>query len=222
MLPTSVLIELIAFVCSLYFLRKSKVGYWRAFLWFIGIVLAVEIAGWTMAVVLGQSNHWLYNIELIGEALFFWWVIKKVFLSLSMRSQRWIDIALVVFLTVYVWETRTNRFKFYNENASLVESILLVIAAGTYYFLLLKQPAYENLYHHGEFWIITGIFFFYFGSTTADLFFEELMNINIVEKIPLRYFIFTLLNIILYGCWVYAFKCRYRQTISSGSLSPLL
>jgi hypothetical protein len=68
---------------------------------------------------------------------------------------------------------------------------------------------------HPPFWIVTGLFFFNFGSIACNLFFDYLMVKIPKEYIPINYIIFTVLNFILYGCWSYAFICRYRQMISS-------
>jgi hypothetical protein len=180
----------------------------------MAFIVIVEGTGWCMGALFKIKNHWLYNIELIVEFYFFTWLFREIYRP-GQKIKHILSITLLTFTSVFVVECVQTKFVNYNDKSSLVASVFLIVYCGVYYYMLLRQTKHENLIKHPEFWLVSGVFFFYFASTAVTVFFEELMFINIAKGIPLRYIIFTGLNAILYGSWCYAFRCRYLQTILS-------
>ncbi len=214
MFPTSLLIEIICLVYAVLYLRHPKVGYWRMFIPFMIFIAITEGAGWSMGALFKIKNHWLYNIEQLGEIYFFTWMFREVFRPCQ-RIRYILGIVFVTLILVFAVESVKTKIIDYNSQSNLVFSVYLIVCCGVFYYMLLSQVKYENLMKHPEFWLVSGVFVFYFSSTAVTVFFEELLAINLSIGIPLRYFIFTGLNAILYGCWCYAFRCRQRQIIQS-------
>jgi hypothetical protein len=212
MVPVNVFIELLCFIGAFFYLKKEKEQHWYAFVWFMLFITLLELAGWAMRYLLTMNNHWLYNIHMVVEVFFVAWILHRFFKSM-VDSKPWILTGLVVFVISYTIESIARGFVKYNEFTASLTAVLFVIAAGCYFYCLLKSEEYVELLRHPPFWIITGIFLFYFGSTAANIFFEELKQLNLVYHIPLRYFIFPVLNAMLYGCWIYGFRCKYLQNI---------
>jgi len=213
MFPTTLLIEFVCLLFAIRYLKKDQ-SFWRSFIWFMFFITLIDGTGWAMATLYKQNNHWLYNIQLPVEVIYTGWIIHKIFASL-INSKPWFFTGLAVFLLAYIIEGIYKSYSAYAAFSSSLASVLFFVSSGCYFYLLLKQEEHIDLLKHPPFWVMAGIFFFYFSSTAVNVFFEELMKINIVKGIPLRFYIFTLLNAILYGCWINAFRCRYQQTRSS-------
>ena len=214
MVPITLIEEIICLAFSILWLSNKKAGYWQAYIWFMLATVIIETLGWLLSVYYPrQRNHWLYNIEMVIEVLFISWIFYRILQPLF-NSKPWIVSGLAAFFISFLIEGIPNRFVRYNSLTDSLAAVLFVIASGAYFSFLLKQEDYINLFRHPEFWVIAGMFFFYFGSTAANLLFQELMSYNIAKGVSIRFIIFPILNAILYGCWSYAFLCRYRRTIS--------
>jgi hypothetical protein len=210
--PSSLLIELACLVAAVLWTGKEKAWPWKGFVPFMLFICLVEGTGWIMS-VLRIFNHWVYNIELPVE-FFFTGAVLYSFLSAQRRVKGWWLAAAALFSIVFVAELLHNRFVAYTDMADELAAILFILASGVYFYFLLRSPDYVDLKTSPAFWIVAGIFLFYFGATAVTVFFDQLMSINLLQGIPLRYLIFTVLNAILYGCWAYGLRCRYLQQIS--------
>jgi uncharacterized membrane protein YfcA len=213
--PITVVEEIVCLSFSVVYLKNRKAGWWRNFIWFMLVTVLIEIAGWILSLYFPRKyNHWLYNIEMIIEVLFVTWVFYKILQPLF-NSKPWLIAGLAVLFISYGVECVSRKFLTYNAFTDDLAAVFFVIASGAYFYFLLKSEEYVKLLEHPQFWVVAGIFFFYFGSTAVNLFFDDLMNVNIVRGFPVRLIIFPVVNAILYGCWSYSFRCRYLQTISS-------
>lgn len=208
------MIELICFNVALYFLKKDKAMPWRVFPWFILTVALLDGTGWALDYIFKVSNQWLYNITLVIFVLFITWLFYHIYRSLF-NSGPVLTALLAAFFITFTIESFDKALARFNNVTFMITGAIFVIASCAYYYLLLKSDKIVMLLKHPEFWLVTGIFLFYFGNTTPVIFFKEIMGYEVVHGVPLWELIFPVLNLILYGCWAYAFRCRYRQTISS-------
>ena len=120
-----------------------------------------------------------------------------------------ISISLLLFSGVYIYEIITNGFLKYVYPAYILLSVQFVIFSLYYYYLQLKSDEYIILKHSSEFWWVAGTLLFYFANTTCDIFDDDLKSVMIAPLHQhLTYFIYKILNIILYGFWSYSFICR--------------
>lgn len=215
MFPSTALIELICFIFAVIYLSNDKDSFWRHLIWFMLAITLLDGAGWSMAVLLHKKNHWIYNIELPLEVLFIVWLFSNI-LKTYFKTRVWAVIVVSLFFILYTRDIINSGFNEYADFTDTIAALIFVIASGIFYFYLLKEERYVELFKYPPFWLVTGMFLFYFGSTALNVFFDELMQLNVAKGIPLRYIIFTILNGILYGCWIYAFKCTYQQNILSS------
>jgi len=209
--PYTVIIEIVCLFFAITYLKKEK-GYWNGIMWFMLFTVITEMAGYCMRVILHYNNHWLYNFYLLAEASFMSWLLYKISIF---NSKPLVITGLAVFVICYLYESIHSDFTEYSSVSNSILCIYLTIVCCLYYYFLLKRDEYINVVKYAPFWIITGCFFFYFGRIGCNFFFEYLVAICNKYGVPVRYIIFIILNFILYGCWSYAFICRYRHTISS-------
>lgn len=210
------IIELIAFIITIYCLRKS-VDWYYYFIWFMLVVVVTENAGFYIYFHLHQLNHWLYNLYLPIEALFKFWIVYKI-CTPHFNSKPAVYTGVSIFTIVYLIESIQSGFTAYSSISNNVLSIWLIVMCLIYFYYLISHET-ENLsiYQHAPFWIMAGLFFFYFVSTASNLFFDYLIEINKKSYKPIRYSIFLILDFILYASWSYAFICKhkYKEAISS-------
>jgi hypothetical protein len=210
-----VILAFLSWIASIAFLTKTHTGYLRSMIWFLGLTTAAEFTGYLVYFQLHQkNNYWVFNTFLPIEVFFLGWLFTKI-LSSYCSCKPWILAGLTIFAAIYFYESFQSNFLGMSMNAKNFASIYLILLCLSYYYYLLKRDEYILLKTHAEFWIVTGCFFFYFGSITCDFFFDHLLSINAVTIKPVRYIIFIVLNFILYSSWSYSFLCKYRQTISS-------
>lgn len=197
------------FVCLLFsfiFLFNDKEKIWRMQILYLLIIVVVEVVGIYLRNVIQTSNTGLYNFFILIEfslvSLTFFYIYRPFQIKV-----KWIFIWLSVFLTIYITELFKNNFKSFVSTTATVISIVFVFFSLYYFYLKLNNNTYERLTFSAPFWWVTGTLFFYFGSTTCNLFFDYLIQ----SKSLIRYTIFSILNIILYTFWSYAFLCRYLQ-----------
>jgi hypothetical protein len=209
-------IELICFIISLFCLTNKRVGWYKHFLWFLLLTVIVENVGYFTYFYFNiKNNHWIYNTYLPILTFFIGWVLFKVGQP-HFNSKALVLSGLVVFTISYLIESIKSHFTEYSAIASILFSICTIIICFIYYFRLLNDETNITISTHEPFWIISGIFIYYFVSTSANFFFKYLIEINKIKLVPIRYSIFLFLNLALYGTWAYAFICKQKKTISSS------
>jgi len=211
------IIVILCFLCwlsALFFYRKEKGGYSLSMVWFMGLTTVVELTGYLVYFQFHQkNNYWVFNSFLPIETFFLAWLLHKI-VKPYFNSRPWIILGLATFSVIYFYESIQHGFLGMSMSAKKFASIFIILLCLCYYYFLLKKEEYVPLKTHPPFWLVTGCFFFYFGSICCDFFFEYLKTVNSISIKPVRYIIFIVLNFLLYSCWSYSFLCRYRQTIS--------
>lgn len=214
MYPFALSIEIVCFTLAILFLKNGKVGHWKYFIIYMAITVAAETAGWLIMLQGRGSNQWVYNIFAPIQACFLYWMFYRVYPK-QFKSGIFLMTCALIFFAVYAYECFTHPFTVFNNYSWILFSFSMIVACGLYYYFLMTDESYTDLGKHPPFWFVTGIFIYFFSSSVCTLFFSQLVRINITDNISLRYLLFILFNLILYGCWSYAFLCRYKLTRSS-------
>lgn len=203
--------EFVCLIASLFFLAKDKSSAWRLLIFYMLLNCGTEVAGIYMRVGLHLHNYPVYNLSLLAECgtvTFFFYYLFKAYKNVFPYLTTW----LVIFMAMYITELIINhmgQFLFYTAS---VMSIVFVLAALYFYYLMLMDEKYMRLSTYAPFWWVNGTLFFYFGSTACNIFFNYLIkDTHILFGSSIRYVVYSILNIILYSFWSYAFICRYLQ-----------
>lgn len=203
--------ELICFLAAVLFLSKDKEPAWKLFIGYLALTCITEMAGIYLRRVVHAPNAWIYNVFILAECgvntYFFYYLaraskyVKKIFL-----------VWIFLFTATYFTELGYHHFNMFVANTATVMAVAFTLASVYYYYLLLVSPAHVDLKTHAPFWWVNGTIFFYFGSTATNLFFDYLIHYRAPEfGRSVYYILLTILNILLYCCWLYAFFCRWLQ-----------
>lgn len=203
--------EFICFLVALIFLFRDKSATWRLFIIYLLITVCVETAGLIIRKVFWLPNMRLYNVALLVECGFISYFFYTLFKPYG-YGIKWLYGWLAVFAVVYTGEILYNHFADFVTVSAELMSVVFVLACVWFYYLKLTDERYEPLLSSGEFWFVSGALFFYFGSTSCNVFFDYLKTNEIsAYNSSVRYVIFKVLNVILYSFWSISSVCRYLQ-----------
>ena len=204
-LSFAVYLEIICFAIALLCLLKVKDNIWRGMIIYLFITCVAEVAGF----ILKKSHHhnqWIYNISLIGE-IFFNSILFGSILKPYLKARPLIIGGLAIIFAVYIFDLVDHGFFVFNDLTVTVMSVIFVVYGFSYFYFLIKEEFYKDLFRDAAFWWVTGSLFYYFGSTAANLFRGFLSKIQF-SGLHVSYIIPLVLSVLLYGCWIYSFICK--------------
>ncbi|MGN8056979.1 hypothetical protein ACTJKN_11930 [Pedobacter sp. 22163] len=199
--------EVICFIAAIAIIWKDKHAFGKVITCYLGIALVTEEAAAYLA-MRGIHNLWLFNIYIAFEisAILYglYYCIKKY-----TKPKSIFIIGLGIIALTYIFFLTTKPFTDLNTITISVMSVIFTFYCLYYYYLLLKDENFIEIKTHPEFWWVTGVLFYYFGSTTANIF-DGLFTVKFMG-FALKFLIYILLNLILYSFWLYSFICRMKQ-----------
>lgn len=210
--PTTIA-EFAALLAALFFLVTKKAGYWRLFAMYAAVLLLAEFAGFYMRTVLVQSNNLVYNVLMLLQAAFFLYLLYRF--HESAQWKKYIVLAAIAFVLLYVSESVAQEFAAYNKYSRQFMALLIVLFSCTFFFTLLKNDQVKSPFSYPDFWIVTGLFVYYFGSFVIFVFYEEVSKIKLTGNLTFYTFVVGSLSFILYGSWIIGFIWKKKQLQSS-------
>ncbi len=209
-------VELLCLLVALVCLWGDKRLVWRSLILYLLIICIAEFTGAYLKKQ-HQPNQWVYNVLLIFQ-VGFTPVVFNSFFSRYIKTKLPLLAGVTVLLALYGYDLADHGFFRFNMITYNTMSVIYVLYSLYYFYLLLNDEEYVALPYSANFWWVAGVLFFYFGSTTVNLFREKIAPFNIAGH-NLSYYIYIVLNIILYGCWCYSFICKkWIKTTSRASL----
>lgn len=205
--------ELLALSAACFFLSSKRAGYWRLFIVFCILVLAAELTGFYMRTVMVQPNHVVYNLLMLLQTAFFLYLLREFHAAEHWR--KYIVFAGLGFLLLYISESVINEFAAYNKYSRQCLSLMIVLFSCTFYFKLLQNDEVKNPLSYPAFWIVTGLFFYYFGSIVMFAFFDYVSKIKLSGKLSFYTLVMGCLSFVLYGSWIIGFIWKKKQLQSS-------
>lgn len=203
--------EIFCFLISAIFLIRDRSAFWRLFIVYLFLVCITETCGIYLH-GLRINNYAVYTIFLLFEcamvSAFFYYIFRKYSDKMYVFY-----IWAAIFILAYSIELYSSHFHAFPFQTATFMSVVFVIASLYFYLLIIKDEKFRKLGTYPPFWITNGILFYYFGSTACNVFFDYLVqnDHSYILNLSVRYIIFNILNLLLYGCWSYAFICRYYQ-----------
>jgi hypothetical protein len=210
-ITANTVIELICFLFAIICLKNDSSLVWRSMIVYLFITCAAELSG-IYVELKHNNNQWVYNIFIIAEAGFTNLMFAYLYKQFN-KGKYIVTVGVVLFVSLYTYDLVTHGFMVYSYLTYKSMSVLYVTYSLYFYYLLLKDERYISIARSAIFWWVAGALFFYFGNTMCDLFDDLLSDVKIFKNEDLTYFVFKILNIILYGCWSYSFVCRKWLTL---------
>lgn len=206
-------IEIICSAIALLLLRNQSRNIWVLLKWFVVFTTMVEVFASLISAVFHKYNLWLYSLYLPFNFIILYWLLYKV-TPYHKYNKPLLLIGIIVFLISYFTEIGIHGIFLYTINSDTVSTIFMFISCNWFFYLLLQKDEWIDIPRHAAFWFVTGLFLFSFCTVVTDLFDSELNDLFIAKKLPLRTLLYIGFNLMLYGCWSYAFICKYQETIS--------
>lgn len=205
-----IIIEGTCLLAALLFLRKTK-GWWGWFIAFLAAVVLIELTATYLWNELKRSTFPVYNfgyfpIYFAFSSFLLYRLCRPLF-----KIQPWISLITGLIAVSYLTENIWNHFESLSVKTFLLANVCYIVIACCYYYHLLNDEAFVDIKRHPPFWIITGLLFFCFGSTANYIFYDILKEIYLKYNLLLRQYLMIVVNFLLYGCWSYAFLCKYRE-----------
>jgi hypothetical protein len=200
--------EVICFIAAIAIVWKDKHAFGKVIACYLAIALVTEDVAAYLA-IRGIHNLWLFNIYIVFE-------INAILYGLYHCIKKYTNpksifiIGLGIIGLTYIFFLITQPFTDLNIITISVMSVIFTLYCLYYYYLLLKDENFIEIKTHPEFWWVTGVLFYYFGSTMSNIF-DGLFTVKIIGFVTLKFSINILLNLILYSFWLYSFICRMKQ-----------
>lgn len=206
-LSLNTVVELICLIVSVICLWNDKEPAWRLMIVLLLAIFISETGGrYVYFNSESHNNHWIYNISILFQI-----TINHIMFAYLLRHYKnfkWLFISGIVLLGLcYTYDMYNKGFFWFANNTYTLLEVLLVIYGFVYYYYLLNDDSIVHLKFLPAFWWVAGILLFAFGSTACNIFDKRLYPLMIGDH-HLTYYIFRLLNVLLYGFWSFAFICR--------------
>lgn len=216
MIQLGVYIIAVSFVISLYFSIKHPLpNKLISFSIFLLVTLGVEFTGNFLSSK-NISNLPLYNFFTAFEFVFYIYTIRQ-FIHRPIAKKIFIGLMVAYFIAAMVnifFIQGINTF----HSVTYAAGCLLVVFCCAYYFIeTIMQPTPVTLVRMPDFWICSGLLFFYAVSFPIYGFTNFVMSLPHALLRNFNIFI-QILNIILYTMFSIAFLCRFKVTKSPLSL----
>lgn len=188
-------------------------GNFRWLFWLVVVTWVVDVAGTLLRNTI--NNHPLYHVFQPVEyglfAMYYFHTLRHP----VVRKLIQLSIGLMVVFSIInalffqsIWTQNSHSF--------MLEATLLLVWSGVYFFQLYTNFIPQKLWELPEFWVSTGILFFYAGS-----FFQMGLHRYIVqvdEALARKLWVINLLlNILLYSLITVGFLCKASQKKLSSS-----
>jgi len=156
-----------------------------------------------------HNNVFVYNIYTFFECVFMSYGIYQC-LKAYTRPKKIMMIGSAIFYICYFAFFLTHGIMPYNTWAASVLGVILTLYCFYYFYFVITAEELMDVNTNPEFWWMTAVLFFYFGSTTGNLF-HELFSSMQIGNTNIRGLLFEVLVVIFYSLLAYSFICRSRQ-----------
>ncbi|SFH29740.1 hypothetical protein SAMN04489864_108119 [Pedobacter insulae] len=189
---------------------NAKPKFWRLIVPYLAITVLVESYCFYLAKTSPQaiSTHWIYNIFLFVYLCFHLFLFAKLIKAPFIRSV--LKITFVALIGCYAWEWHFLGLNYFFATTNVLFGISIILFSIFYYYNLIYQDQIDNILNEPAFWFITGCLLFYVGSTTVNLYIDQLIVVSKANNFPFRYALISVLNLIMYGCWIKSFLCLFK------------
>lgn len=203
----SVFMEILSLLIAIIFYKRLKLK--SPFLWFIPflfITVIVELIGGYYRYVLQERNIIFYNFYNFIVISFF-----VYFYYQSLQTQKFKKLILIYYPFIFIfWLVNMLFFQglhFSNTYTNIFRNIFHVVFALLFFYESLQSSNLKvRIEREPLFWVSTGVLFYYASSIVVFSIYQYISNNNLqIAGIRLYDVIISILNLILYSCYIVAF-----------------
>ena len=208
---SSMLIDIIANITlfinlgvGFYFYRRLEPQWLRWFTWLLMVTLIAQAAGSFYSNYFKKSNHFIFNIYIGIEFLFYFLLFHKEFRN--KKTQKLTSMFAVTFTVFYLCKILFGKGLFVFSIASYIfGSVLTIICCLLYFVWLFVSDEPINYFRIPMFWIATGLLFYYVGESVYMSLLDYLVRNKIDEGGHFYTIITVILNLLLYTLTTFGF-----------------
>ena len=193
----------------LLFIQNKKYNYLHTLPLFLIFIYYVELYG-VYLTNHSKQNAWLYNYSSVAEVAYYMWLISKMYIQ-----KEYFKIATLLNISIIIISLTNIIFfqgkKGFHSITFGMASIIAISFCIYYYYQLFIFPTTTILYKQTNFWIVTGIMFYY-ACDFPVFCLNNIYYTKVSAKIwPLIYDISNLISIIFYSLFIIAFLCKIKK-----------
>lgn len=198
------IIQLMALISAINYSKHTKNAPNRVFLLLLIVVVIAEPTATLLKEVFSLKNYVVYNTLSVFSFFTYLYWFKCV------KTKQWlIKVSWIIFVLAIAVSAITESFFYKLWNITwFTGAILVLLNAITYYSELLNQKDVVKYSDLPEFWLATGLLIYHIGFLPMLLFKDFFDANSLYYRIPI-----LILNLILYGSFIIAFKCKKTQNI---------
>lgn len=193
--------QIAAFLVAILNFKNLNTVY-KYFAYFMVYVVCHEITGFVFSNILKTNNYFLYNNYILISFLFYFFWFRQILV----KRATLIKVFSLVFVASFVYSVFAEDYWNAFYRTPLTIGTIFVLVSVIFYFVeLLSEDGVVNYLSLGEFWFATGLLIFHVG-------FIPLYLLQSIIKASLSYTIaITVLNVVMYGCFIQGFLCTKRK-----------
>jgi hypothetical protein len=203
-LITGCVLILICLIISVSFYKKLEPKWLRVFTWFMLFTILTQVAGFVYSWYTKKSNHFIFNIYILVQFIFYFGVFFKTFQSKKLKLT---TLLIGIIFLIYYWFNIIFKTGFYvfNSAGNSLGSILTILCCLLYFVSLFTSEAVVNYFRISMFWIATGLLFFFVGNFIYLSLIEYIVNHNLDARGNFYRYIMVTLNLLMYGLFSLGF-----------------
>jgi hypothetical protein len=188
---------LISLLISIIFYKRLKPSWLRLFTWFLLFSMLISITGYFYSFYLKRGNHFILNIYLLVQFLFYFGIFYKTFQTKKLKTfTLFVSICFLIYLLIsFIF---LDEFHTFNSLAFTIGSVLTILFCLLYFGALFNADGFINYFKIPMFWIATGILFFFVGNFLYLSFLNYILENNLDSGGNIYEVIIITLNLLLY------------------------
>ncbi len=203
--------EIAAFIYGLIYYNRIRKTIFSKLVWLIGIVVLAELIGTYQRRILHVPNVQVYNIATLIEFILYGLIFSKIYSSAKWAwFSKYFVLAYPILWLINI--TLIQGFQVFHTYTMSLGSFSMIIMACFYFIGIIQNEEKIDLLNSGAFWFATGILIFYSSDIFNSFFLRNTHKINLFNGFTLFKLINTILNIILYSCFIKVFHITKEST----------
>ena len=123
---------LISLLISIIFYKRLKPSWLRLFTWFLLFSMLISITGYFYSFYLKTGNHFIFNIYLVVQFLFYFGIFYKTFHTKKLKTfTLFVSVCFLIYLLIsFIF---LDEFHTFNSLAFTIGSVLTILFCLLYF-----------------------------------------------------------------------------------------